>query len=139
NYGKKENVVLTYDCNNFYEGDCIDTAKRLALDSKRMCNAYEYYDGFQDKDFDYYEHIGSVRPPPSWKESNKNKTKETDSPVDDWYDDNVLAAEIMGKYGIDYNNPIGDSDLITHDNEAQVELASDSSEEVMPVSSKKRD
>ncbi|MFM7985724.1 MAG: hypothetical protein ACKPKO_41065, partial [Candidatus Fonsibacter sp.] len=68
-----------------------------------MCNAYEYYEGFRDQDFDYYEHLGSVRPPSAWKKFDNIKSKKTDSSVGGWYDENVLVADILGNFGIDYN------------------------------------
>ncbi|MFM7989744.1 MAG: hypothetical protein ACKPKO_61570, partial [Candidatus Fonsibacter sp.] len=63
-----------------------------------MCNAYDYYEGVQDKDFDYYEHLGSVRPPASWKKSDKTKFNMTDSTVGSLFD-NSFAVEILQSLG----------------------------------------
>ncbi|MFM7982939.1 MAG: hypothetical protein ACKPKO_26805, partial [Candidatus Fonsibacter sp.] len=46
--------------------------------------------------------LGSVRPPASWKTSDKIKSKKTDSSVDRWSDD-IPAADIIRNFGIDSN------------------------------------
>ncbi|MFM7983538.1 MAG: hypothetical protein ACKPKO_29850, partial [Candidatus Fonsibacter sp.] len=59
----QQNVVLTYDCQQFYVDDCEQAPTSLSVDSYLLRNAYDLYDGFKGKDFEYFEHLGDVHPP----------------------------------------------------------------------------
>ncbi|MFM7989154.1 MAG: hypothetical protein ACKPKO_58555, partial [Candidatus Fonsibacter sp.] len=76
-----------------------------------MNNAYDYYDGFQDKDFDCYEHMGSVRPPKSLNNSDSTKFIGTDSSVDHW-SDVIPAVDILRNFGIDSHIVFKPSDSV---------------------------
>ncbi|MFM7978091.1 MAG: hypothetical protein ACKPKO_02140, partial [Candidatus Fonsibacter sp.] len=74
----------------------------MVLNSDLLKSAYDYYSESQDKDFVYYEHLGSVRQPVKMQRRSKRESIVTDSSVDEWsmY---TSAADILTGMGIDSN------------------------------------
>ncbi|MFM7984965.1 MAG: hypothetical protein ACKPKO_37160 [Candidatus Fonsibacter sp.] len=55
----RQNVVLTFDCQQLYVGDCQQTPTSLSVDSYLLRNAYDLYDHFEHKDSTHMNILGT--------------------------------------------------------------------------------
>ncbi|MFM7983076.1 MAG: hypothetical protein ACKPKO_27515, partial [Candidatus Fonsibacter sp.] len=82
-----------------------------------MRNAYDLYDHLQDKDFDLYEHLGNVHPPPSAKvRKGKRVAQKSDASAESGHTYSS-AKDVLEQLGLDPNTVIHipENDDETHD------------------------
>ena len=72
-------------------------------DSYYLRTAYDLYDGFKGKDFEYYEHLGDVHPP-SYKEKRKHNKVEYKSDASAGMDYTYSSAkDVLAIFGFGFN------------------------------------